>query len=108
MLTRNRAQLLLSFLPAAVVVLLPADDAMPIGAVAVMLTNMIGDRAGLLKDGATGVVATIHRTDAPLDIGVVEQLLLSQTVVAEQPVACVHCHQQFVVAVNVVVDFYEW
>ena len=108
MLTRNRAQLLLPFLLAAVVVLLPADDAMPIAAVAVMLTNMTGDRAALLKDDATGVVATIHRTDAPLDIGVGEQLLLlSQTVVAEQPVACDHyCHQQFVV-VNVVVDCYE-
>ena len=107
MLTRNRAQLLLPFLLAAVVVvLLPEDDAMPIAAVAVMLTNMIGDRVALLKDDATGVVATIHRTDAPLDIGVAEQLLLSQTVVAEQPVACDHCHQQFVV-VNVVVDCYE-
>ena len=107
MLTRNRAQLLLPFLPAAAVVLLPADDAMPIAAVAVMLTNMTGDRAALLKDGATGVVATIHRTDALLDIGVAEQLLLSQTVVAEQPVACDHyCHQQFVV--NAVEDCYEW
>lgn len=107
MLTRNRAQLLLPFL-LAVVVLLLADDAMMIAAVAVMLTNMTGDRVALLKDGATGVVATIHRTDAPLDIGVAEQLLLSQTVVAEQPVACDHYwHQQFVV-VNVVVDCYEW